>query len=1080
MNRLGMECVHLGEEQSEKLNAALTRRTARPVRELPGGADVEIEFNILGPPELKAIGQETVQVSPQLWCVLTSLLLTPNIPVAAETLIDRLWGDAPPLRASTTIRAYVWRIEKIVSLATANRARVTRQGHGYALNVDPHAVDLHRYRILKRQSDTLAESGETRRAAELLREAESLWRGQALATLTGDWVAGLRASLDEERRAATFRRIELELILGRHTILLAELAELSEQYPLDEDLAGFRMIALFRAGRQTDALRVYRDIRARLIAEGLKPCVELMDLQLRVLRQDSELAVTPAVGSVGTRPRPSNLPADIGDFTGRAAEMGSLMEETGPRPVLRVIEGMGGVGKTVLAVHAGHHMARRYPDAQLYLNLRAYDPDRGPLSPADALRDLLALLGVPPVRIPDTQQARADLWRAELACRRAVLIFDDVADPEQISPLLPATGDSMIIVTSRRHRASWGDAQPLVLPVLEEDDAARLFARVAGLGPDRGPDAAQASRLCGFLPLAIRLTASRVRSGNAAELTDLLAKLIEPNDDLPESDVSQQIGAAFELSYNQLTEDEQRFLRYLAASPCTSVTAHSGAALAGVPLGELRAALGTLANHYLLEEVSPGRFGLHDLIRAFAAEQFTREDSEPEVRRGVGRLADYCLHAVEHANKACSMRQLGTIKGNDCQQEVPFADTPAAATAWLESEWSNALRVAEYCARREFKRRCADLTHALAGFLIAGGHWDEACVAHTLALQACRDLDYLPGIARAAFDVSLIYMLTGRSDAALQHANEAETMFCALDDPQNRAAALDLIGTIHRNASRFRDALAYHQESLDICRAIGDESGAASALVHAGPVLWHLGRPEEEMAYLARALDIFRENGDPRGQALALNNMGTVQQLQGYHRDAIRSYQASHDIFLEIGGRLNLAIADHNIGRHYLYIWNYTTAIAICRKVLATYRRLGDPQHEAYALADIGSAYRSTGNFDEALAHYEKAATMAEQAGDRYQYAEALCGIAEAHAGYGHLDLARQGFERVSQLAGEIESLYLRAKALSGIAETVLHTRGPQTARIYWREAQDIYAQLGVPEAKFIEIRLSTLDSSAS
>lgn len=247
------------------------------------------------------------------------------------------------------------------------------------------------------------------------------------------------------------------------------------------------MTALFRAGRQTDALRLYRGIRARLVAEGVEPGVDLMRLQQRILRQDPELALTPATESMGTRRRPSNLPADIEDFTGRTAEMNTLMEETEPRPALRVVEGMGGVGKTVLAIHAGHRMAWRYPDAQLYLNLRAYQ-DRGPLSPATALRDLLAALGVPPERIPGTLRARADLWQAELACRRTLLVYDDVADPEQLRPLLPATGDNMTIVTSRWHHASWEDAQALVLPVLDEDDATKLFARVAGLGADRGTD----------------------------------------------------------------------------------------------------------------------------------------------------------------------------------------------------------------------------------------------------------------------------------------------------------------------------------------------------------------------------------------------------------------------------------------------------------------------------------------------------------------------------------------------------------------------------------------------------------------
>jgi tetratricopeptide (TPR) repeat protein len=318
---------------------------------------------------------------------------------------------------------------------------------------------------------------------------------------------------------------------------------------------------------------------------------------------------------------------------------------------------------------------------------------------------------------------------------------------------------------------------------------------------------------------------------------------------------------------------------------------------------------------YLLEETSSGQFTFHDLIRAFAAARLARDVPEPAVRRGVGRLADYYLSTVSRANAVCSVRRPGTVTGSDGnRQELPFADAPAA-TAWLESEWSNALRVAGFCARREFKRRCADLTHALADFLLASGHWDEASGAHQLALQACRELDHLPGIARSAFDVSLIYMCTGRSDAALQLGSDAEAAFAALHDSRNRAAALDRIGIIHRNRAQFRYALACHQESLGICRAIGDESGAAWAMLHAGTALRHLGRLEEERVYVTGALDIFRGNGDSRGQALALNNMGTAHYDKGYHRDAMLSYQAARDIFREIGGRLNLAITEHNMGR---------------------------------------------------------------------------------------------------------------------------------------------------------------------
>ena len=1045
-----------------------------------GGADVEIEFRILGPPELRA-GREAVTLSPQLWCVLVSLLMIPNVPVPAEVLIDRLWGDRPPPRAEATIRSYVWRIDR----ALGDMAKASRQAHGYALESDPHAVDLHRFRSLKRQADALAESEEVLPAAQLLREAEGIWRGRALAGLPGDWIGRVRDSMDEEHRAATARRIELELALGRHATLHAELAELAELHPLDEVLAAHRMIALFRSGRQADALRAFRETRARLVTEGVEPGSELARLHQRILVQDPELAIAPAHRRAGREPQPNTLPADIADFVGREEEMQVLTEEAGPedRPALRVVEGMGGIGKTALAIHAGHRMTQRYPDAQLYLNFLAHDQLREPLDPADAVRDLLTMLDVPTARIPGTLRERTELWRAELACRRAVIIFDDVTGPEQVMSLLGRAGDSLIIVTSRRRHPGWGEARKLTLGVLPEDDAAALFTRIAGRAASREPDhVTRVSRLCGCLPLAIRLAASRLRSGAVASLPDLVDELEEPAGDHGlGSEVSRRTQAAFELSYRRLTAAEQRFFRYLGISPCLDMTAHSAAVLADSTLAEARAALSAMAVHHLLEETSPGRFGFHDLIRAFAAARFADEDAEPEIRHGVSRLAVYYLRAVNLASELRHAHQLEPpASGNGQQHLIPFEDTPEAAAAWLESEWGNALRVAGACARHEWKRLGADLLHALAEFLETSGHWDDAIAGHLMALQACRDLDDLPGIARSAFDLSLMCMRTGRSEAALEHAMEAAAAFGTLGDRRGKAAALDRIGIIHRNAARFRDGLAYHQEALDIFRAVSDMPGLAKAFVHAGIALGCLGRLQEELNYVGRALDIYRQNGDLRGQAIAHNNIGTVQALQGYHRDAMSNYQASHDIFRQIGGRQNLAIADHNMARVHQYKGKYGAAIATYREVLATYRSIGDLQHQAYALADIGSVYLCTERFDEALAHYEKAAAAAEKAGDRYEYVEALCGTAEAHSGSARRHVALQNYERAAGLAGEIESLYLRAKALNGIAEIVLHTRGPEAARIYWREAHDIFAQLGMPEAATVEIRLQALDAPAS
>lgn len=1047
---------------------------------------MEIEFNILGPPELLVAGPQEITVSPQLWCVLVSLLLTPNVSVSAEVLVDRLWGDDPPPKARATIRSYIWRIERALSRAPDGVVHVGRQAHGYVLEIDPHLVDLHRFRSLKRQSDALADSGEVWHAAARLDEAEALWRGPALAGLpNGNWIGWMRDSLDEELRAATARRIELELTLGRHAELLAELAELTERHPLDEVLAAHRMIALFRSGRQADALRAYRDIRSRLVAEGVDPGAELAGVHQRILRHDPELAITPAHRRAGQKAQPNTLPPDIGDFVGRAEELLLLTEDSKlrDRPVLRILEGLGGIGKTALAVHVGHRMTHRYPDAQLYLNFQANDGLREPLDPGDALRDLLTMLDTPAERIPRALDERAELWRAELSSRRALIILDDVTGPEQVGPLLPEAGDCLVLVTSRRRFRGFGQARELALRNLTEDDAVALFTQIAGRPADREPDhVAKVSQLCGCLPLAIRLAASRLRSGAVATLPDLLDELDDPTGGQGQAgDVSHQIQAAFELSYRRLPASEQRFLRYLGVSPCLNFTAHSGAVLTGATLAGSQTALTALADHCLLEEVSPGRFGIHDLIRAFAAARFATEDPEPVIRHNVGQLADYYIHAVARASQVRhALQREGPAEHPGERWPMPFVEMPEEAGTWLESEWRNALRVAKQCARREWKRRCADIVHALGRFLETSGHWDDALAAHLMALQASRDLDDLRGVARSSFDLSLMSMRTGHSEAALQHANDAAVAFRALGDKRGQAAALDRIGIVHRNAARFREALAYHHEALDIYRDANELDGLAKALRHAGAALGSLGRYSEEMSYFSQALDIHRQTGDLRSQAITLNNIGTIQYEQGRHRDAMQSFQASIDIFRRIGGKQNLALLDHNMGRLQQYKGNLHAAITVYHDVLATYRAIGDLQHQAYALVDIGSVYKGMDRFDEALAHYEKAASAAERAGDRYMYAEALCGIAEAYFGSGRLNVALENYERAARLSSEIESLYLRGKALNGMGEIALRNRGREAARIYWREAHDIFAQLGVAEAATLEIRLNALDVSAS
>jgi DNA-binding SARP family transcriptional activator/tetratricopeptide (TPR) repeat protein len=1047
----------------------------------------KMQFNILGPPEL--LGQEgPVSTSPQLWCVLISLIMVPNAPVSIDVLIDRLWGSEPTPKARSTIRSYIWRLERVLSLAARTDVRIDRRGQGYALGVDPLAVDLHRSRALQRSSDALAERGEVGRAAIELQAAESIWRGTPMAGLTGEWIGRMQFALEEEHRLLTRRRIGLELALGRHAELLGELAELTDQYPHDEAIVRYRMLALFGAGRQSDALRVYRETLAKLAADGLDPTPSLAELHQRILRHDPELVSAPERRQVSHALRSDTLPLVSGEFVGRAAEIRSLMaaRDGGRRhPVLRVIEGMGGVGKTALAIHLGRLLAGRYSDGQLYVNFRSHDPELDPLDPADAMRELLTMIGVG--EAGDDITTRTERLHSELAARHMVLIFDDVTGPEQIRPLLPDEGDCFVIVTSRRH-ADWGTelGPALLLGVLPDEDAVMMFINtagsVAGVSADR---AATASALCGRLPLAINLAATRLRAGAADDFDDLLRELGELNSGYSaHSDLGIQLRSTFDLSYRSLTSEQQRFFRYLGASPCFEITAASAAVLTGVTSAEAEATLTTLCNHHLIEERVPGRFGFHDLARGYAATRSVSEDSAQDVYRATRRLADDYLRVAAQANRVLLLKaqvpepRAPVLEPRPSVQKSSGKVPPDAhdeAVAWLSAEWDNVLRIAEHCGKHEDNRRCATLVLTLADFLETSGYWDRAMRALSAALAACTDMDDHRGAARAAFSLSLLCLRTGQTQTALDYAHEAAAKYAEAGDRNGRAFALDRVGIVHRHASRFRESLAYHQEAMEIFRATGDERGMAKALLHAAGAVWTLGRHAEQMSYLTEAHGIFRRQGDLRGQGLALNNIGSVQHIRGYHRDAARNYQAAYDIFRKIGGRHNLAMLEQNMGEIYQYKGSLAEAMVMYRKALAEFRAIGDLRQQASALIDIGSLYYDDGSLSAAITHYEKAAAIAEVVGDLYTHGLALCGLADAERRSGHLGVASASYEKVQQIAGEIESPYLKASALRGMAEVALRTKGPEAARILWRGAYDIFTQLGVYEAATVALRLDVI-----
>jgi DNA-binding SARP family transcriptional activator len=1038
-----------------------------------------MEFRVLGPIELWSAGRRQDLGRARARSILAMLLLTPRALVPAETLIDRLWDTEPPAKARESLSVYVARLRASLREAVGDDLRLLGRAQGYLLEVDPETIDVHQFRRLRRQADALAASGDYEPAAELLRESDLLWRGQALAGIGGDWAARMRDALEEERRAALLERVGCELELGQHAELVGELSQLLVQYPSDETLVGHQMMALCRSGRPADALTLYRETRDRLVEEqGAEPGTGLSGLQQRILGGDPELAVRPAGRRAAQAAPPDTLPPEAAEFVGRGPELASLTEDDAGRPGVVVIEGMPGVGKTTLAVRAARLVRDRYPDGMIYLNLHSHDPGTPALDQAEALYRLLQMLAVPAAQIPETIGERTALWRAQLSRRRAVVILDDAAGHDQIGSLLPPTSRCLILITTRRRLADLGWARSLTLDVLPVDEAVALFRRLSGesRSGDAGQVAAAVER-CGRLPLAIQLTAGRVAQDGLPGLDSLTRELAPAPSWLSGvSAAAPEVTAAFDLSYRALEPDHQQMFRRLGLSPCASFSLAAVAALGGCTHAEAEKALGALLDHHLLAQATGGSFRCHDLIRGYAAELAARDDPPEDRRQALSRLTGYYLHAAGQAARVLHpFRRRATVPPEPFPAGSPVLTTAEDAASWLESEWRNILQVARYAARHEWKAKCADLIDLLADFLEHGAHWDEAAPAHVLALQASRDIADPVRIARAALALSAVRALTGQPEAAIPLAEEAAAIYRSQTDRAEEARTLDQLGLAHFRMARWREAVACFAEARILYHAAADPRGVAETLCHGGVCDWQLGRRSEATAQISEALELYRAAGDRLGEAKALHNLGRIHFFGGYHRDALDDYTEALRIFRELGAAQFVGNTYQNIGSVHRYKGSHAEALAAYRKALTMYRDFGDLLDEAEVLNDIGCIYESAACPDEALVHHQRARAIAEEVGNLSQQLIALRLMADIHRGAGRYEQALDDYHDALRMARENGDPYEEGKVLEGIAEAALATGRFDDGRIALRQAVDIYERLGVPEAESVRIRIETI-----
>lgn len=987
-----------------------------------------MEFRVLGTVDAVAGGRSIDPGTPRQRCVLAVLLLSPGHPVPVDAMVDCVWGDGPPREARNTLYSYVARLRRALREPTGGRgAEIKRQSGGYALEVAPEAVDLFRFRELRRRARDAVRDGDDAGAAQLLRDALALWRNTPLLGLPGVWAERMRAGLVSERLAALASYAEAALRLDRPADLVGELGAALLEHPTAETLAAPLMRALDRAGRQSEAIEVYGRTRQRIRDElGTEPGSQLQALYLELLRRGP----TTEAGHPPVRHSPvRHLPTRVTDFTGRSAERRWLddLEAAGERA--GAINGMAGIGKTSLAVDAAYRFAGRYPDAQLCVDLHGHTPGQDPLDPAAALDTLLRRLGVPAERIPADPDEQSALWRAELAGRRCVVVLDNAASAAQVRPLLADAPGTLVLVTSRRRLVGLEGVRSLSLEVLPPADAAALLVDVAGAGrvADDPGALADAVRLCGHLPLAIRVAGARLQHRPTWTVRHLVSRLADERRRLAEltaEDLS--VAASFALSYQQLTGVQRRLFRLLGLVPGLDVDAHATAALADLDLPVAERALEDLVDAHLLEQPEPGRYRFHDLLRHHAA--LTAKEAEPEPARhdATGRLLDYYLAVAGIAAARLSPRPLPDASRPAAPPaSVPSLETREHAMAWLDAERLNLVAAVRLAARDGWWEHAWQLPARLWRFYYLRGHLTEWVETHRLALAAALDLADPVAEARTRTYLGVGRRWGGHLHDALDQLERALILHRTAGDQVHEAATLNGLGVTYGALGRYPEAMAAYRDSARIWAGLGDALGEGTARNNLGELLTRLRQPADAVAKLRVAYDLLRTAGTLHGEADPLRNLGEAYSLLGKSGDALDS----------------------------------------CRQALALIRAAGGRRAEATMINSLGVVHRRAGQIAEAVVAHEQALELARRVGTRVDEAEILndLGISCRLAGYP--DRALDAHRRALTLARRIREPYEEARALDGIGRALPPRAAEEGAR-FRAEAAARFAALGVPHAE--------------
>jgi tetratricopeptide (TPR) repeat protein/transcriptional regulator with XRE-family HTH domain len=819
------------------------------------------------------------------------------------------------------------------------------------------------------------------------------------------------------------------------------------------------------AGRAGLSVRAVRDLERGASRPHRRTCGRLADaLELTAADRDEfgRAARGPAAGNAvpnhgeaaAAQPVPRQLPAAAAGFTGRAAELKTLtgLLEHGQQPpgtvLITAIGGTAGVGKTALAVHWAHQVAGRFPDGQLYVNLRGYDPDQ-PMAAADALAAFLRALGLPGRDIPAGLDERAASYRSLLAGRRMLVLLDNAGSAEQVRPLLPASPACLAVVTSRDTLAGLvarDGARRLDLDLMSPADADILLTTLIGDRAAADPAATAAlATACARLPLALRVAAELATARPGTALATLVTELAGEQRRLDlldaDGDPRTAVRAVFSWSYRQLDPATARAFRLLSLYPGADVEAHAAAALTGLPLGRTQQLLDTLARANLIHATAAGHYGQHDLLRGYARELAAEAEGTGQTRAALTRLFDHYLHTAAVAMDTLFPAQRHTRPRVPAPATpIPPVTEPAAARAWLEDRRDALIAAAVHTAEHGWPRHATRLAVTLFRQLNSGGHHAEAVTVLSCARRAAQRAGDRASEAEVLLSLGNIGWTKGRYRQATRYLRRAGVMFREIGDRNAQARTLHELGTIGMLEGRYPDSVRDHEQAIALFRETGDKAGEARALCNLAAIDLNQGHYQQATGHIQQGLVLCQQTGDVVCEAHLRDNFGVIEQRQGRYTEAI--------------------------GQH--------------RQAMALHRQTGHVAGEAHALASIGNASQRLGRLAEAVRCYRQALAMFRRTGARYGEVSVRNGLGVAHLAAGRPDRAHAHHAAALALARELGEKSEWAQAHDGLGHACQMLGDAEQARQHWDEALTLYTSLGAPQADEVRASLAALGPGPS